>query len=99
VYRLTSIALIALGFATGVEAKTDSDLGNTPVVMTSYNALDNTFNGYLHVEATPCRGRITYKVNLVFSGAKDENDARAQVQPKLELIRSDVDQAAASCGR
>ena len=70
VHRIALVAFIAFAVSSNAFAKSEAIGAKTPVFMTSYNALDNTFNGYLHVEAAPCGGRVTYEVNLVFSGSE-----------------------------
>lgn len=68
-----------------------------PVYMTGFDQGANTFNGYMHVDAAPCPGRISYIINLSFAGAKNEDEARAQLRDQQAKIETDIAHATATC--
>jgi hypothetical protein len=94
---LIAVTLLAAtsGYAQGVPTAVAHPW---PVYMTAFDQSANTFNGYMH-DAAACPARISYTINLSFAGAKNEDEARAQLRDQQAKIETDIAHATATCQR
>ena len=68
------------------------------VTLYNFNPKDNSYGADIHIAATPCPG-VAYNVDLMVSGVKSADEAKAKVRAQVDKIMADIGAAAEKCAK
>jgi hypothetical protein len=91
--KIIIVATLSTLFTLGI-ADAQGRNYNESVNLYSFNPDDNTYNGQVTIQASPCPN-VGYNVQLPAARVKDSEDAKDKVKEQVAKIAADIDKAAA----
>ena len=93
-----AIVFLTLSVGSAVAQQQQRPAVSESVTLYNFNPKDNTYGADINITATPCPG-VAYKVDLMASGVKSAEEAKAKVKAQIDKVTADIDAAAEKCGK
>ena len=93
-----AIVFLTLSVGSAVAQQQQHPAISETVTLYNFNPKDNSYGADIHIAATPCPG-VAYNVDLMVSGVKSADEAKAKVKAQADKIMADIGAAAEKCAK